>query len=279
MPAHALSGQSNRCVNDTDYSHAWKCFTQGHFQYTIGMQGNAITLSLESFRLKSSFIYGGQKPVLHKTNHTMKLMQDKTNMSLGPAWFFFTDFDKLIIIAEENFPTINPAKRSVQEAEVFRRGLNPAVPGIAGPGHKPWFCWWNVTFLEAFVYINQTRPGYLNLEPSPTNGAIEDPETTSGVEETLDPPDAGLKDDMLYPYLVKIEEKRFVRHGPAPYCEQMQLMDDGTIAGPLDVPVVLEEMDTSSAPGVVDAFPQVFKREDEEAEAEVEHCFCQWFNS
>jgi hypothetical protein len=211
----------------------------------------------------------------------MKLMQDKTNMSLGPALFFFTDFDKVIIIAEEDFPAIAPEKRSVREAEVLQRGLNPTnPPTVAQPGHRPWFCWWNVTFLEAFIYVNQTRTGYLNL-PSPTIGAIEDPETTSGADEFPVPPDPGSKADMLYPWLVKIEEKRFVQHGPAPYCEQMQLMDDGTIAGPLEGgPVLIEELDVSRAPGVVEAFPQILKREDEEEPGpEVENCFCQWFNS
>lgn len=283
MPAHALSGQSNDCVNSTGYQDAWQCFAAGAYEYTVGVQGNANTLSLQSFQLDGTFIYGAQSPVLHKTNYTMKLMQDKTNLSLGPALFFFTDFDKLVIIPEGTFPPIDPVKRSVNGGELLRRTTPPNYREVAQPGDKPYFCWWNTTFLEAFIYVNQNISTPLDPSPTPTNGSIEDPQSTSGADETEHrvPPDPdSSKQAKIYPWLVKVEEKRFVQHGPAPYCNQMLVMDDGTVTGPLnseeDV-ILIEEIDTDRAPGVVEPYPQTAKRDD--TITEIQNCYCQWFNS
>ncbi|KAK8165014.1 hypothetical protein IWX90DRAFT_413129 [Phyllosticta citrichinensis] len=128
-------------------------------------------------------------------------------------------------------------------------------------GETPWLCIWNQTFLETFFYVErnstaaQATPAATTPSPSATSPSVStsypsptsvEPSTTtvfetsptvtayqkrgspgstgpSGASSTDDPDDL-----TCYPRLVKLEERRMVTN-TAPYCQKMQLLDDGQL--------------------------------------------------
>lgn len=141
------------------------------------------------------------------------------------------------------------------------------------PEHKPWFCWFNQTVIEFFIYVNKpiepsaaattSAESYastalyststsMSTMTSPTTSTH--PVTSSAsmppkesdfrsgpgpkfwstaskygkrqAENENDEPRNGHPD---YPLLVKIEEKRKPSHNIEPYCQQMQVLDNGQI--------------------------------------------------
>lgn len=126
-------------------------------------------------------------------------------------------------------------------------------------GSTPWFCYWNGTLLETFVYPNATSnasekwasiygtalpttasgsgaygrrsavdPGAVTAgsTPTPTGTSSSDPTSTAATGAAgLLPP---------YPKVVKIEERRMPRGDyDQPYCVQMQISGDGGTAVPV----------------------------------------------
>jgi len=63
-----------------------------------------------------------------------------------------------VIIPDSKFPSTD-SKRSIDIAylaDIMRRSPTLSLNVASRPGDKPWFCWWNSTFLEFFLYMNET---------------------------------------------------------------------------------------------------------------------------
>lgn len=79
----------------------------------------------------------------------------------------------------ENALTLQPNKRAV-DAEQLSSATAPYDGTPLRPSDRPWFCFWNSTINEFFVYVNQEAPA----EPSSTTrldsyGKTSSPHTTS----------------------------------------------------------------------------------------------------
>lgn len=134
-------------------------------------------------------------------------------------------------------------------------------------GSTPWFCYWNGTLLEAFVYPNATSiasqkwassyggaasattaTGYGKRGATPTESSTAaGASVTSGTAGLLAP----------YPKVLKIEERRMPRGDyDQPYCVQMLISGDGGTAVPVRggdggaVVVVLDEKGGSAKRGL-----------------------------
>lgn len=121
--------------------------------------------------------------------------------------------------------------------------------GVAQPGEKPWFCYWNGTLLETFIYVNQTSAAgsqqasssaamtaTTTTAPSstqPATGTYSSSVPTSNVQSQGSsysgqsqlpyfPP--------AYPRVIKLEERRIPRGAQniAPYCVQQIVQSDGS---------------------------------------------------
>jgi hypothetical protein len=130
------------------------------------------------------------------------------------------------------------------------------------PGDFPWYCFWNQTYIEGYVYIedNSTAASfsafptqlptgsptasfdtssflaaYPTTPPPTPTGPV--PSSSAGAAATPSPivrrdaqSDASVPPRMPpYPRIVKIEERR-LPDSPQPYCQQMVLLDNGKIA-------------------------------------------------
>ena len=131
----------------------------------------------------NSWSYGTQPPRIEGSQPAM-LVDDLDDSEYGPAWFFQVAYPKLVVLQESTFSTslttldqeadLTPEtpsgttvvregydgyKRDLAEdaaAEKDKRATDRVRKGVAQPGDKPWFCYWNGTLLEVFIYPNTT---------------------------------------------------------------------------------------------------------------------------
>lgn len=236
-------------------------------------------------------------------------MKDRDNLAMGPAFYFQQSFDKLVVLRDSDFhPYI--LKRSLTGAgeyngyqDLEERGHDgeyedylvleerddkwededylvleergDAIPedlaDFAKPADKPWFCFWNGTILEGFIFVtlNTTVSELVPMDtdtgasetatqttisappeapsstsiPAPPEGTpitsfvYEDtmpttpayPTSSPNASETRNHKRQVTSPPSKYPKVVKLEERRNTQIDiPTPYCQKMQIMNDGT---------------------------------------------------
>lgn len=182
------------------------------------------------------------------------LMKDRNNWNKGPAYFFQQSYNKTVIVRERDMPPGYPhSKRS--SSGMFRRWISGGqeIDGAmdlherdqsdwanneyASITDKPWFCFWNETMLEGFIYVTQDQAGTPSRPTAVSTGAYS---VLSGTSLAA-PTSAGHKRQqpspatLHYPKVVKLEERRLYRSAVQPYCQQMQILNNyqpGPLADP-----------------------------------------------
>jgi hypothetical protein len=223
----AIQNRSRLCITKPEFTSAWACQNQGFLQ--IDIEGNDMhnyngTVIFEPPPIDASFTYGAQAPFMPSPTQSLTPKLDTNNRNFGPALFFSTQFDKLVIVHENDIPP--PRKRdgfspqdppsSPPYGPPTDSPLGPPPPPFGpGPGmwnrkqatagEKPWFCWWNGTNMEFFLFVNQTSAS------SPSASSFS-PESTSNPPPPAEPSNC--------PRRIKIEEER-MPHALPPYCVQM----------------------------------------------------------
>ena len=185
------------------------------------------------------------------------------------------------------------------------------------PGDRPWFCWFNETVIEFFIYVNISRepsttttttgydssPSFLSFSPplsmttatsfstsAPSEAPPAMPTKKSFFEDGPPPmPWPSLFNDKKrrneageesaerqndyhdYPLLVKIKEKRKPNGNFQPYCEQMQILEDGQIGSlPVDRIMIPEEGSDDFSAG------QLIKKRYKDDYDPNQDCACEW---
>ncbi|KAF2167186.1 hypothetical protein M409DRAFT_66220 [Zasmidium cellare ATCC 36951] len=242
----------------------------------------------------TTIAYGAQLSSMNTPFAQFLTVQDNDDKSNGPAFYFQQFYDKVVVVPEEAIAVPSDSKKG-------KRGEYPPgfiVPEewshrkqVATPGDKPWFCVWNGTFLEGFIYIqqaasvsssvasttsaaNSTSPPHTTPPPSTTTGFTPTPPTTPppdiitttitapfttatftgaasdfnewasarvdeakrrfygkeledgyhAKEKRQNPNDAWSQME-VFPYIVKLEERRLPNNPQNPYCQQYQVLD------------------------------------------------------
>lgn len=93
--------------------------------------------------------YGAQPPII-STAQVLTLVNDSEYPGRGPAWFFQMPYNKMVVLPEDSLSTTSNSKRGYKTAQFMGR------KGVAQAGEQPWFCYWNGTLLETFIYLNET---------------------------------------------------------------------------------------------------------------------------
>lgn len=193
------------------------------------------------------------------------------------------------------------SKRSLSIIDVAARGLPQGQTGQ--PGDRPWFCWFNQTILEFFIYLDHNTsspttytaaspssmpmsnsamghpssitsfypPSYASAQPSssPSWSAEKDRRDHSYERDERDWRDPQVSEN--YPLLIKLEEKRKPENNIQPYCQQMRILDNGDVVvqeGVLIINVTETEPSGSSSR----------KRDDMDGSTAslASNCVCEW---
>jgi len=256
---------SNGCLTNASQTNAWGCGLGGFLgmQVTSQSNGGSQVQLLTGLSSGGPLRYGAQRPALNEPYNLM-MMLDKAEPNRGPAFFFQQDYDKLVVVSESTMAS-GLSKRSVGDAVDLEERGYPAggLQGeVAKPGDKPWFCFWNSTLLEGFIYINQNSSA-ANLNAS-SSSITSTPSSApaSTIRESSSPlssnaPDAQKRQipssplppplPLPYPKIVKIEEHRHANNAVEPYCQQMQVLYDGTVnsvPNPSGQPIIVSLSET-----------------------------------
>lgn len=295
VSSNGTSDRSSKCVTDKDYDSAWGCLDKRNLQISIEGSSGSKKVRFQPEEPDPTLTYGPQAPVLDPTSYPLSLMLDKDDIQLGPALFFFTAFDKLIVVPESFFPSGSKPKRSSTDGSSVFEWFD-GERGVANPGDEPWFCWWNSTILELFIYVNETthdaaedkaksasQAAAAGAAPTTTEPAATDVPAPKFARVPVDELDDELDDEDiheedpkaegyigLYPNVIKIEEKRSTPTSQQPYCQQMRVMDDGRVTGPVSpVQININEAEPFST--------TTYKRSMNQRDAFESNCFCEWF--
>ena len=246
LPITTPSTQEQGCIVDTTESGAWSCQIPPALPYQMNvdwipsasdLSNNELTLNYGNNTI--DFLpYGAQPPVLSQTQ-VLGLVTDSQNPERGPAWFFQVPYNKLVIMPEEALtaPSSN-SKRQYGNGHSPQTGDFMGKKGVAQPGDNPWFCYWNGTLLEAFIYVNQTSSwgrsssstsSTCTTTPTPTGGhggsatgTGPSSSSTSMAQSSSYSGSGSSNPEFLgiYPKVVKVEERRIPRGAQTipPYC-------------------------------------------------------------
>jgi len=254
LPISAPFAVQNSCLVNTAQSSAWSC-TVPMTSYLItiteiegatsNLDNNEINLTQGNNTFGGYYPYGSQPPLLTQTE-VLNLVTDSQDPTRGPAWFFEIPYNKVVIVEEDQLPALSGTKRDVFERDPQQSQSTSDFTGdkknVAMPGDKPWFCYWNGTLLEAFIYVNLTsaagtqasavsstssptgtsQPGdsYNKAQSSttysssmPTNFAQSSSSSSSGPSLPPAP--------LAYPKVLKLEERRIpmADQSVPPYCK------------------------------------------------------------
>ena len=231
---NGLISNTKSCLNDTQ-NCAWDCSTGANLSMIVTMASpNMPMVSLTSMAPSDGLIrYGSQPPQLNGPAKLV-LMNDKDDFSKGPAYTFQQPYNKLVIVHEGDMPGAIPSlKRSLLKRWFYGDGRESrgSLTGrqdddtwtsnsIAKPVDRPWFCYWNNTILEGFIFTTQdANPGgsaYVSPSAAATSsGSV--PYDGSRLKRQSPP-------NLSYPNSVKIEERRPPKPSQA-YCQQMQVLN------------------------------------------------------
>jgi len=173
----------------------------------------------------------------------------------------------------------SPSKRSIHESELFRRDGRHQGPGMrrqtAEVGDRPWFCFWNQTVVEFFIYLTQNTTEFQNGWDTSSSSAVVNTQSLGAVAASTSTSEAlssqttaaptSLPSPRSYhgynhkrgfgasngyadfPRFIKLEEKRVPRNNPQPYCQQMQILADGSIVPAGTANILIEENDNAPA--------------------------------
>lgn len=191
------------------------------------------------------------------------------------------------------------SKRSISETEILRSRGYGHERNIAEPGDTPWFCFWNNTVLEFFIYVAQNIS---NSDGSSSNAATSATTAATSSSPTVASPTATAGSNSYrrmaamypqYPRYVKVQEKRKPYGNIPPYCQQMQVLYDGTWNPAPNVPIVsIQETEPSATAAssptsttaakarrvrdVSDIVPSELEKRQNPLES---LCYCQWLTT
>lgn len=295
----------NRCLQHPDEELAWGCTAGAMMELSIIPIEDSDPMVLFNYSdidgpldsTLSSVRFGPQPPVLNDYT-AISLMNATDHLDKGPAYVFHGQFDKLVILPEDSFPT--PESWRQRRDDTAYQTSTSFTPEVHAPfGHKPWFCFWNGTLLEGFIFVTQevvspnqtfgivkralpsdsietstsTSTSSTFLTPSITPSAssrVVTPSITPSASSSLvgyvfdsladwssitdssdvtvtatvipSPPQGSEIPEVAseapaesltlydnYPAEIKIEERRNLQNEVRPYCQQMLIMEDGSV--------------------------------------------------
>ncbi|KAF2859870.1 hypothetical protein K470DRAFT_258394 [Piedraia hortae CBS 480.64] len=212
-PQEAQSG----CLTEAGQQCAWDCNIATPANQTsppslgiwvgtgpdgeLGAQIN----TLPRVALKNNLTFYGTQVLQMSTSFSrLTTVKDLDDSSKGTAYYWSAFWDKIVTVSEADF---DPSSMKLNRRQ---------DPSEAAPGSKPWICIWNNTFVEGFIYAE--RP-ISNLPPMATSTGHRALFNDRHVAQPT----------AIYPYIVKIEEKRLSGNTVSPYCQQYQVLNDGRI--------------------------------------------------
>ena len=284
------------CLPNKDQQAAWTCDIGGlpAAAISVGTQpdGNQTGAFIFYGADDDSICYGTQASFMQTQFAPFMTVQDNDDLHDGPAYYFQHFYDKLVVLPESALSVSSSNKDKKRDIQLDPDWLQQKHTAL--PGDKPWFCLWNNTFLEGFIYVqapaiqaatlasavstmalstlSSSHASTSSFTPTKTTTSAPAGSPTEFITTTFtmgtstgtwtgpataysrwtahvaqhnqggddDDDDDGnhsrkarrdadeLYESLeMYPYIVKLEERRLTNNPVAPYCQQYQILDNG----------------------------------------------------
>lgn len=206
-------------------------------------------------------------------------------------------------------------KRSIFAPDLVERGYWGDDDDYLNIGDKPWYCYWNSTISEFWIFLDRnmndtnqtngtstitsastTATAVHSYSPSYASGPMYGSEFTSlPASLTTQYPSEPTNEAYWtggsrakrqasvgspgFPKLAKMVEKRKPDDNVQPYCQQMQVLNNWQIMPIPDVPTIcIEESDYSSAAATGGSRMSMRKRNGDTVQQMTSNCICEWFS-
>jgi hypothetical protein len=167
----------SECLVSEDERISWDCNIVPNNELAINV--TMVDGSLGAHILYASddkgIVYGAQAQSMLTPFAQFLAVKDNDLPDSGPAYYFAATYDKVVVIPED---AINATLGK------FKPHFNPTLnhKDTIAPGSFPWFCVWNDTLLEGFIYIEkQSKNGLMN-------GVSSSPSTTQTTQASYPQP-------------------------------------------------------------------------------------------
>ncbi|KAI9151921.1 hypothetical protein HJFPF1_09138 [Paramyrothecium foliicola] len=221
------------CFNNVTEETAWSCDIPFR-TFTVDVSKIPNASETESYQMCLSpvdaptpkYVYGTSPPSVPQPQK-MILVNDTWEPGRGPAWWLKLNFNKTVLVAEDEFPTSQQTKRGDAYSNIPDDGLGGSIfkqkSKIAMDGDRPWICTWPETSLEIFIFPTQ------NISLSTTSTTAPDlasaTASSAPIETPSSSPDRPYK---AYPRTIKFLERRHANEiEPMPHCRQILITDNG----------------------------------------------------
>lgn len=161
IPLKNATSTSKSCIQNSSQSFTWDCTSGVEMQLSIQIVQSGIWVLFNysgsdgpSDSTLSMVQYGAHPPLLTDPT-TMSLMQAKDHMDMGPAYVFHKQFNKLVVLPEGYFDADDQDWPQRRDDSGDPQHYNFSDRKFAQVGEKPWFCFWNGTLLEGFIFVKQ----------------------------------------------------------------------------------------------------------------------------
>ena len=203
------------CVMSSQ-TEAWRCLgVDGVASFNLSVT-NPVPMSenvqLDSAEIvassRQSIFYGGQPPNISVTI-TAPLANDRMDPELGPALFFFTDYDKIVLVKYNDLNATALTQRSLNPTFEKRTPLEKRDNEKIHVGDPLWVCYWNTTTLEGFIYVNTsiTSGSPSSSASVPTSTDLSKPSIGDG-SRGKEKRQNSLSPTGTYPNVVRLKELR-----------------------------------------------------------------------
>ncbi|KAK4956854.1 hypothetical protein LTR10_006382 [Elasticomyces elasticus] len=147
------------CLTVANQQPAWSCDLAGQpaqgITVNIPAGGNETGAYIFYGADDDQLCYGAQQSLMQTTWAPFHAVQDNDAPGDGPAFYFQQFYDKVVVVPENALPVPNQSnnKEKRQAIQLDQGWLHRKQ--IAQPGERPWFCVWNNTMMEGFIYVQQ----------------------------------------------------------------------------------------------------------------------------
>jgi len=229
----------SECVTDSNLAASWDCGLSAPDDLAISIDttpNGGVQSALVYSTENHTFVgYGSYLPYFD-TPTALIPVTDLDTPHDGVALHFQLDYNKVVVVPGDLFDAVKKGNQ--------KRLWSP----MAKAGDRPWFCSWNNTLLEGFIYVAQPATSWYNttgvheLTPPgiPTSSASATSKgpacTYTANSDATDvhndcPP--ALNDNAwskleLFPYVIKLEERRHPGDTSTVTCQKMQILNDGS---------------------------------------------------
>lgn len=186
----------SECLIDSSISAAWDCDLAPNSKMGLVVQdivgdgqGSGATLFYNSD--DDEIAAGAQLAYMQTRFSPFLTVQDNDDKDNGLAFYFQDFYDKIVVVPEHSIDLSNyqRVKRDSHNSVPF---VVPAAwrsrKEVLVPGAKPWFCVWNETFVEGFIYVNEAIASSTTSTSTSSTPTVSSPLAQDSPKTTAAPP-------------------------------------------------------------------------------------------